>query len=62
MIDACIENGFGFSWWLYTKNHWTVGSADDVIGSSNYSVGLKKWLFKQWQDGDINPTKDINVQ
>lgn len=38
LFNECIANGFGFNWWLYTKNHWYVGSADDVIGASNYQT------------------------
>jgi len=36
LINTCLANGFGFNWWLYSKNHWRVGSADEVIGASNY--------------------------
>jgi len=42
LFNECIANGFGFNWWLYTKNSWYVGSADDVIGSSNYGGSTGK--------------------
>jgi hypothetical protein len=36
IINECLRRGYGFSWWLYSKNHWIQGSADEVIGASNY--------------------------
>jgi len=58
LINACMVNGAGFCWWLYTKNHWKTGSADDVIGSSNYNGALLERTaenFGRKHDDNLNP-------
>jgi len=60
LFNECIANGFGFNWWLYTKNHWYVGSADEVIGASDYHEiahvfveEYKGWNIYSYMDGMI---------
>jgi hypothetical protein len=42
IINLSIANSMGFSWWLYSKNHWKEGSADDIIGASDYALSPKE--------------------
>lgn len=36
LINWCVANKVGFSWWLYSSNHHVAGSADSVLEESNY--------------------------
>jgi len=36
-INLGLKLKTGFIWWLYSRNHWLKGSADQVIASSNWN-------------------------
>jgi len=38
IINLALQHNLGFNWWLYSRNHWIEGSADDILQTSNYSV------------------------
>jgi hypothetical protein len=44
LINWCVDNGVGFCYWLYSRNHWVQGSADEVLAESNYL----KFQFPTW--------------
>jgi hypothetical protein len=62
IINACVDLGVGFIMHAWTHQHGAVGSYQEALRQSKYIPPTpRKYIFKHWQDGDINPTKKIIV-
>jgi hypothetical protein len=44
LINWCVDNRVGFCYWLYSRNHWVKGSADEILAQSNYAKLLQVTL------------------